>query len=67
MTEATLKHIRKDVLGISQVEFAALLGVSRRTYIRYEHTGAPLPVLKLANRMMHDKPKRKPLRRKEQQ
>lgn len=44
----TLKQLRTEVLRIRQVDFAQMLGVSERTYIRYEQKGAPLPILKLA-------------------
>jgi DNA-binding XRE family transcriptional regulator len=52
----TLRELRKDVLGLSQDKFAALLGVSRRTVIRYEVAGnAPAPILRLAGRIAKDK------------
>ncbi|WNO05999.1 helix-turn-helix transcriptional regulator [Rhodoferax mekongensis] len=44
----TLKELRKQILKLTQAEFAEQLGVSVRTYIRYEHDGAPEPILKLA-------------------
>ena len=53
--DPSLRYLRKRILGKTQAQFAADLGVSVRTYIRYEQTGAPQPVLKLANRMMQDK------------
>lgn len=59
-TVLTLRRLRKQILGKTQIDFAADLGVSVRTYIRYEQTGAPQPILKLAARMMQDKLKEKP-------
>lgn len=59
-TVITLRSLRKQILGKTQIDFAADLGVSVRTYIRYEQTGAPQPILKLATRIMLDKLKEKP-------
>ena len=55
--ELTLRELRTDVLGLTQAKFAAQLGVSPRTLIRYEQTGAPQPVLRLAARIMNDQKK----------
>lgn len=50
----TLKELRTEVLRLRQVDFAKMLGVSLRTYIRYEQKGAPMPVIMLANRIAQD-------------
>lgn len=50
----TLKELRTEVLRLRQIDFAEMLGVSLRTYIRYEQKGAPMPVIMLANRIAHD-------------
>lgn len=56
--QLTLRELRTDVLGFTQERFAGILGVSRRTLIRYEQRGAPKPILKLAGRIAQDKPKK---------
>lgn len=37
----TLKEIRSQIIRISQREMASRIGVSLRTYIRYENKGVP--------------------------
>lgn len=59
-TVITLRSLRKRILGKTQIDFAADLGVSVRTYIRYEQTGAPQPNPHLATRIMQSKLKEKP-------
>jgi len=54
--QLTLRDLRTQVLGLTQARFAADLGVSRRTLMRYEMAGsAPTPILRLAGRIAKDK------------
>lgn len=46
----TLKEIRHK-MGYTQREFASVIGVSERTYIRYENKGAPLTAIKLVTEL----------------
>lgn len=59
MKPMTLKDLRKKTLKLTQEQFARELGVSVRTYIRYEHGAAPAPVLMLAGHIA-EKAKRSP-------
>jgi DNA-binding XRE family transcriptional regulator len=52
--EITLRDMRKKILGMNQTEFAAQLGVSRRTLVRYENGDVPETALLLAERIMLD-------------
>lgn len=48
----TLKEARKKVLKLTQEEMAQKIGVSVRTWIRYENKGCPQPVLMLVQSMI---------------
>jgi DNA-binding XRE family transcriptional regulator len=54
-----LKEARKKILRMSQVDLALVLGVSERTYIRYEKDGAPAPILKLVGMLCAQAAKKK--------
>jgi len=56
MTKATLtlRDLRRQILEKTQKAFAQDLGVSIRTYIRYEQHGAPRPILLLASRIAQE-------------
>ena len=58
-TQLTLREVRKKILGLSQTAFAAELGVSRRTVVRYEQGAAPPMALRLATRLMNDQLKKR--------
>ena len=51
-TQLTLKELRRSQLRMTQTEFAEALGVSRRSVARYEATGAPASILKLAAHLL---------------
>lgn len=38
---STIKHIRTEVFGVTQQEFAAIAGVTQSTVHRWENGGAP--------------------------
>lgn len=48
----TLKEARKKVLKLTQEQMAQQIGVSVRTWARYENNGCPAPVLKLVSMMV---------------
>jgi DNA-binding XRE family transcriptional regulator len=50
----TIKQARTDLLGWTQLQMADSLGICKRTLIRYEEVGAPVPILKLATRIIKD-------------
>lgn len=56
--QITLKELRYCKLRMTQAEFAEALGVSRRTVARYEATGAPPTILKLAAHLLKYPPQR---------
>jgi len=49
LREARVKHLK-----MTQRELAKSIGVSERTFIRYEQNGAPEPVMQLIERMVRD-------------
>lgn len=55
----TLHEMRTKVFKLSQEKMGELLGVSRRTYIRYEQGNAPQGALILAGHLL-DSVKRQP-------
>ena len=44
----TLREMRKKVMGMTQAQFAAEMGISRRTLVRFEQGTAPVATLRLA-------------------
>lgn len=51
----TLKEARKKVLKMTQEEIASKIGVSVRTWIRYENKRCPSPILQLVQMMVNEK------------
>lgn len=47
MTPEECRHIRKNVLGLNQGDFARLLGVSRNTVVRWETGRVGIPHLRV--------------------
>lgn len=48
----TLEQARKKYLRLTQKEMADKIGVSLKTYWRYEKHGAPEPVMRLIEMML---------------
>lgn len=55
----TLKEVRKKFLGLTQDQMAVEMGVSRRTYVRYETGSAPAYAIRLATHILKAKTKTK--------
>lgn len=57
MTMNALEHIRRNVFGIKQQEFAAIAGVQQSTVSRWEN-GESVPTLEEMNRIRDEAAKR---------